>query len=1027
MKKLLLILFCTLFSATNLFAQRDTEHWIAPFFETSSNNGRSLYLSTDSVTPFVVTISSNNVVIGTTTISKGSPQVFPVAQQYIATSTSSDAFTVKNFGLHLLGSQPFYCTLRLASSTTHAEILTSKGRAGLGNEFFVANTPSIYSGSTLFNFTAGVLATEDNTTVTATWPTTTNPIFINGNPTGNTQTFTLNKGQSFIFAGNGANASNIETFIGAKIVSNKPITLTNGNNNGNFGLVSNSGSDIIMDQSVPVNQLGSTFAMVRTRSTSADLEGGIVIATEDNTQIFLNGSTVAAATINNGQWYRISGNDYVNQGSNHFNMFVSTTKNVYLYQLVSVNNSSATGGFNYIPPLNCYLPRKIDEIGRVSEMPTLSGASQTSSGTLVKLNILTEAGAAVTVNGVTPAATSGPFPVTGNTAWVTYGIEGVTGNLTIVSDKAVTAGINGGFGTAGYGGYFAGFASTPLITKVTGDCIPGIVLEVDTGYASYQWNLNGVAIPGATSNTYTPLVAGNYTCTITAGSCAPVTTPIFVVFACPATTINTLDACGIKVFTPTFTSSTQTVSIPSVVITTPPANGTAVINPATGAITYTPNPGYLGPDTFSYYFQGTTPIFFDSETVTVNLNVVLLTTTDDTVFACSYNNVGIFNLTDAVLTTFVGSTIKYYPTLNDLNNNTNQINNPTTYQSGEGTVHAFITTPEGCTKNALITLTFFAAPIVQDASITVCFIPTAPTTGAFDLNDANVTSTLGITKIFYPTLLDAQNGTNFIANPNVYISPNRELYVRVISTDGCFRIAKITLIVTPQKFSQILVDKYICVESRTTLDAGPGFDAYLWSTGATTSSITGVGIGVYTVLLTSNGCSTLQTVKVLKSIEPVITNIEITNNTATLTVTSGNAPYQYSIDNVTWQNSNVFTNLPRGQNTFYVKDSFNCLPVVLEVTVPNLTNVITPNGDNKNDYIDYSELSYKRNLNFIVYDRYGNKLFTADKNNGYRWDGKLNDRKIYTGTYWYHINWNESTAENTAITYSGWILIKNIE
>ncbi|RYF16569.1 MAG: gliding motility-associated C-terminal domain-containing protein, partial [Flavobacteriales bacterium] len=624
MKRFLLSFVLLFATFSSLFAQRDTEHWIAPYYATMGGYTNKVYLSTDSTTPFTVNIFSNNALLtgGTITISKNNPASFDIPVTTISANTPAEAFNVITKGLYLQGSKPFYCTLRMGQ-LAHGEIVTSKGKAGLGKEFYVANTPST---ATSNNFTAGVLATENNTVVTATWTGTVG--FFGGTPTGNTNTFTLNKGQSFIFAGN---TSGTAPFMGAKIVSDKPITLTNGNVNGNFGIATGSGSDAILDQSVPVERLGSTFAMVRTKSTQADLEGGIVIATEDNTQIFLNGATTAIATINQGQWYRIQGTAYQLQGTNnHYNMLVTTSKNAYLYQLVSVGDNTATCGFNYIPPLNCFLPRKIDEIGKINEMPGYTGTIN------LKLNILTEAGASVLVNNVPPTAAEGPYPLTGNPAWVTYSLENLPPNLTIESNKAVTAGINGGYSTAGYGGYFAGFSSIPVIAKQIGDCIPGIILEVDDSYETYQWNLNGAPITGATSNTYTPVAAGNYTVKVTMGTCPPVTTPIYKVFTCLAQTTQTVYICGTKVITPTFTNSTQSPLANTVTIITQPTHGTATINPATGVITYIPQAGYLGADVIVYKFCGNAPEFIDCEQVTLNLNLVPFVLTDRTIKACQY-------------------------------------------------------------------------------------------------------------------------------------------------------------------------------------------------------------------------------------------------------------------------------------------------------------------------------------------------------------------------------------------------------
>ncbi|MCW3160432.1 gliding motility-associated C-terminal domain-containing protein [Chryseobacterium oryctis] len=400
---------------------------------------------------------------------------------------------------------------------------------------------------------------------------------------------------------------------------------------------------------------------------------------------------------------------------------------------------------------------------------------------------------------------------------------------------------------------------------------------------------------------------------------------------------------------------------------------------------------------------------------------------DATIYACNNNNVGTgtFDLTSAAVYPGANLIKKYYPTLNDLNAGTNEITNPSAYVSAEKKVYVKTTTTDGCSDDAEITLQFFPLVIVKDASLESCYIESNITTASFDLTSADVTSITGATKKFYTTLANATNGTNEILNPNNYITTTGTVYVKVISSEGCFAISKIDLKVLPPVKSTILKDKTICIEDTTTLDAGPGFDGYEWSTGATTQSIGHVSVGTYWVKLKTGKCYTLQTVTVYASEQPVISSLDISNNTITVNANGGKPPYKYSLDGINWQDSNVFTGLPRGENKIFVKDSYNCQPINVQITVPNLVNAITPNGDNVNDVLDYSALAYKKDLVFTIYDRYGNKLYEANKMRNYSWDGTASGKKIITGTYWYTITWTENDKNNTQTKYSGWILVKN--
>ncbi|AZA93966.1 gliding motility-associated C-terminal domain [Chryseobacterium nakagawai] len=453
-----------------------------------------------------------------------------------------------------------------------------------------------------------------------------------------------------------------------------------------------------------------------------------------------------------------------------------------------------------------------------------------------------------------------------------------------------------------------------------------------------------------------------------------------------------------------------------------------VNNPITAPLTVNTTTVYYYSISYTDPTNPSSPLNKCKQTGTFKFKDGSIVVKNATLIECNNNNAGtaLFDLTTADVTAAPNVFKKYYTSMFDLNAGTNEIINPNAFISAEGTVYVKVTSEYGCSGIAEITLKFHPVVVVNEATLTTCFIESNPSTGSFNLADAFVTNPSNTDKKYYPSEADAIHQTNEILTPLNYIAPNGVVYVRVANNRGCYAVVKVTLVVTPPKYSDVLKDKTICIESKTTLDAGPGFKSYQWGTGATTRTVN-VGVGVYWVKLKTGDCFTTQTVKVIPSEQPVISNIEVGSNTITVSVLGGTPPYQYSLDNIIWQDSNIFTNLPRGEYKIFVKDDYNCDPIKVDIVVPNLVNVITPNADGVNDVIDYSALSGKQNLVINIFDRYGTKIHQADKLNGYRWDGTVNGRRVPTGTYWYSVLWNENNNKNTPVKFTGWVLVKNRE
>lgn len=303
--------------------------------------------------------------------------------------------------------------------------------------------PSLTTQNNERGFFASVMATEDNTQVTID-NYDTDVTFLNDGPLieDDVITFTLNAGETYVVAGRNNTVPNLDGFIGARVTSTNPIAVNTGSILGSLN--SNNEQDMGLDQLVPVELVDTEYICIRGNGNNG-MERPMVVATQDNTEIFINGAAAPIATINAGEYYLVEGTNY--QGTTHQNMYIEISSPSYLYQFVGGDNTNPTGGMSFIPPLSCNLSSSLNLIPDISRI----GNTNFNGGVLVT----TRTGATLTVNGV--AVTEQPETVIGNVDWVTYKLNNLTGNTEVDSTEPITVGLFGASGLAGFYGFYSGF------------------------------------------------------------------------------------------------------------------------------------------------------------------------------------------------------------------------------------------------------------------------------------------------------------------------------------------------------------------------------------------------------------------------------------------------------------------------------------------------------------------------------------------------------------------------------------------
>ena len=514
------------------FSQFSKTHYIPPIV---ASNGvpvgpQYIYISTPSLTPVNFSINEIGGTITTGTVSRDVPYVFDI-DAHNGNQLVLDEFEVSivksNRGYIIEAGDVVYVTVRVIDQTgNQSSEIVSKGLAALGTQFRISGlTNKLNEGYSERHLTfASVLATENNTIVNFK-DIKAGAVLINNTLLGNSApSITLNSGESYTIAVQGPTPANNDALIGALITSNKPIAVNCGSFAGSNGELQNN-IDLGFDQIVSAERTGTDYIFIKSTG-SENVEKVILIAHENNTEIFLNGSIAPNYIINSGEYISLLGSDYNLQG----NLYVRSSKNIFAYQSVGDDSrlDEANQEMFFVPPLSCQTPKSIDNIPSIESVGNRAFTGRVTLTTKAgsDLNFVIDK-ISYTLATLPPEVNVlGPTAVTGNAEYECYVLTGLTGNVSVFSTSQLYLAAYGSDGAATFGGYYSGFTFKPEVNfqqlNVTqSGCIPNVKLNVSslTGFDVFQWYFNNAEISGANSNTYSPTQPGYYKVKATLSAC----------------------------------------------------------------------------------------------------------------------------------------------------------------------------------------------------------------------------------------------------------------------------------------------------------------------------------------------------------------------------------------------------------------------------------------------------------------------------------------------------------------------------
>ena len=218
-----------------------------------------------------------------------------------------------------------------------------------------------------------------------------------------------------------------------------------------------------------------------------------------------------------------------------------------------------------------------------------------------------------------------------------------------------------------------------------------------------------------------------------------------------------------------------------------------------------------------------------------------------------------------------------------------------------------------------------------------------------------------------------------------------------------------------------------CKDGNITLNSNVNYLYNIWSNGDTSNKTTVNSSGIFWVKSNSNSCVEIDTFKIAIKQYPIV---NLGNDTG---FCSGNIKLAVPNYSSCLWNTGQITNSIQVSHTgvYWVSVNENgCISNDTIIIYPADTsqlrivypNIITPNGDNINDYIFFGNDLFT-SLHLEIYDRWGKKIFFSDDTQCI-WFPAENNEIIDSGTYYYMAQYNISCSNlNQSKTLKGFITV----